>query len=527
MRKLLVLIILILVSIFVNSAFGNEYEYFTMDSYLEFNGKDSYVGKMKGIAQRSDFTVEGLIYLAGDSLSGSTGYGTFLGSSGKNRLLIHTKSGQALAQMGAGDHRSGISPGVNKWIHYAYVYDDTKKEATWYIDGKKGNTHYGEIILEDFYLGYYGSDHYWLNGSLREIRLWNRVLTQTEIQQNRYKKLSGTEDGLIGYWPINEGAGEVVYDKSNKNNDATIYGAKWVIPDSKIINVSKLISKPYSVKKLDYSELFYTRDTDTTSRLSGYAMDENGITLWRNQKDNTYHYHPVSIAQRCLSWIDDYYRTKDDIYIETAIQHADKLIALATERCEPYYLPAYYFPYTFDFPLHDIEEDTMKAPWYSGMAQGQMLSVLSRLYYFTKDERWLDAATKVFSSFMLPPNESLPWTVYVDDEGYYWISEYPLEGEPTAVLNGFIFGIFGIYDYYLFTDNPDAKKIFLAACTTIERYLENYRNEGDISFYCLKHRVKSKKYHNVHIEQLKMLSEMTGNDYFYEMSIAFKNDFSE
>lgn len=128
MRKLLVLIILILVSIFVNSAFGNEYEYFTMDSYLEFNGKDSYVGKMKGIAQRSDFTVEGLIYLAGDSLSGSTGYGTFLGSSGKNRLLIHTKSGQALAQMGAGDHRSGISPGVNKWIHYAYVYDDTKKK---------------------------------------------------------------------------------------------------------------------------------------------------------------------------------------------------------------------------------------------------------------------------------------------------------------------------------------------------------------------------------------------------------------
>ena len=192
-------------------------------------------------------------------------------------------------------------------------------------------------------MGYYGSDHYWLNGSLREIRLWNRVLTQTEIQQNRYKKLSGTEDGLIGYWPINEGAGEVVYDKSNKNNDATIYGAKWVIPDSKIINVSKLISKPYSVKKLDYSELFFTRDTDTTSRLSGYAMDENGITLWRNQKDNTYHYHPVSIAQRCLSWIDDYYRTKDDIYIETAIQHADKLIALATERCEPYYLPAYYF----------------------------------------------------------------------------------------------------------------------------------------------------------------------------------------
>ena len=526
--KIIFLLIMVLL-ILVSSVYGEEASSFK-DFCLFFHGKDNYIGKIEGVLQNNDFTVEALIYIAGDSLSGSTGYGTFLGSSGKNRLLIHTKNGDALAQMGAGNHWSGISPGVNKWIHYAYVYDDTKKEATWYINGEKGNTFSGEINLQDFYLGYYGSDHYWLNGYMKEVRLWNVIRNQKEIQQNMMKELAGSEVGLVGYWPLNEGIGDIAYDKSMNKNDSIIYGANWVLPDidiSETININQLVSKPYIVKKLEYSELPYTRDTNTTSRLSGYTMDENGIMLWNNKRDNTYHYHPVNIAQRCLTWIDDYYRTGSGEFIEKAIKHADKLIDLALVRNEPFYLPSYYFPYTFDFPLHGIQEDTMKAPWYSGMAQGQMLSVLSRLYYFTREEKWLEAARKVFNSFLLLPKNGLPWTVYVDKDGYYWISEYPLEGEPTAALNGFIFGLYGVYDYYLITECAEAKEIFLAACTTIEHYINSYRNEGDISSYCLKHRVKSEVYHNIHISQLNMLYKITNNEYFKEMAIAFQEDTSE
>ena len=35
------------------------------------------------------------------------------------------------------------------------------------------------------------------------------------------------EDGLQGYWKMNEGSGSVVKDFSNEGNDGTIVGATW------------------------------------------------------------------------------------------------------------------------------------------------------------------------------------------------------------------------------------------------------------------------------------------------------------
>ena len=39
--------------------------------------------------------------------------------------------------------------------------------------------------------------------------------------------LSGNESGLVGYWPLNEGNGNITYDKSSYENDGTISGAEW------------------------------------------------------------------------------------------------------------------------------------------------------------------------------------------------------------------------------------------------------------------------------------------------------------
>ena len=36
-------------------------------------------------------------------------------------------------------------------------------------------------------------------------------------------------EGLVGYWPLNEGAGSVAHDRSGNSNDGTIYGSpSWV-----------------------------------------------------------------------------------------------------------------------------------------------------------------------------------------------------------------------------------------------------------------------------------------------------------
>jgi len=49
-------------------------------------------------------------------------------------------------------------------------------------------------------------------GSLNEIRIWNLVRTAVQIRENQYRPLSGAELGLVGYWPVSAGSGEIVGD---------------------------------------------------------------------------------------------------------------------------------------------------------------------------------------------------------------------------------------------------------------------------------------------------------------------------
>ena len=64
----------------------------------------------------------------------------------------------------------------------------------------------------------------WFQGSIDEVCLWNRSLTQTEIQNNMSHHLAGNETGLIGYWTFNETNGSTVTDKSPNRFNGTLQG---------------------------------------------------------------------------------------------------------------------------------------------------------------------------------------------------------------------------------------------------------------------------------------------------------------
>ena len=136
----------------------------------------------------------------------------------------------------------------------------------------------------------------------------------------------------------------------------------------------------------------------------------------------------------------------------------------------------------------------------------------------------LDGLKKIFQSFENLRGNQSPWIVFVDKDGYYWIEEYPVE-PPEQVLNGFIYGIYGVYDYYNLTKDPKAQEIFSAGLTTLKHYLPDFRNPGGMSFYDLKHKRPNQEYHFKHIEQLKMLYKMTGDKFFKEMADNFYHDF--
>jgi hypothetical protein len=269
----------------------------------------------------------------------------------------------------------------------------------------------------------------------------------------------------------------------------------------------------YDINELNYNEMPYAGH-EPVPLDDNRLTDEQGVIVFI-QEGNEY-YHAGQIAQTILRFLDSYIQTNNPEYLDRAKLFAQKLIEISSESKD-----AIYFPCNFDFPLHGQEEEKMIAPWYSGMGQGEALSAFVRLYKITEENEYLEIAEKIFRSFTYLKGENEPWIVYVDEAGYLWIEEYPRE-EPTHVLNGFIFGIYGLYDYYLLKKDTLSKQLLQASITTIRQYISEFRNEGDISFYCLKHKVKSVRYHRIHIDQLAMLYRITGDDYFQTISDDFR-----
>ena len=64
-------------------------------------------------------------------------------------------------------------------------------------------------------------------GQIADVRAWSVAHTQPEIYTSINVRLSGTEKGLVGYWPINDGTGTSV-NELVANADGTIAGgATW------------------------------------------------------------------------------------------------------------------------------------------------------------------------------------------------------------------------------------------------------------------------------------------------------------
>ena len=231
------------------------------------------------------------------------------------------------------------------------------------------------------------------------------------------------------------------------------------------------------------------------------------------------YYHPTQIALKTLSMLDGYMITHNKEYLQTVKKYSNKLLDLSVEINS-----ALYFKFDHVMNLHGYKDQVMEPPYYSGMTQGKILSVFVRLFNIIKNDKYLKISDNIFNSFKSLKGETEPWVIYRDSHGYLWIEEYPMD-IPCNTLNGFIFGIYGIYDYYLLTKNEESKHLLEETIKTVKHYISTYRNEGDVSYYCLKHKVKIPSYHRAHIDQLIQLYKFTGDVYFKDMAEKFYDDF--
>ena len=127
-------------------------------------------------------------------------------------------------------------------------------------------------------------------------------------------------------------------------------------------------------------------------------VDSSGVRVFRFAGETKIWQHPVAQIQYGLINLNSYRLTKNRAYLDIAIANAQRNIDRKVESAG-----AWYFPYDFDFAVHGDTTETLKAPWYSAMAQGQALSLFVRLYEYTKDAKWKAAADATFASLRQAP----------------------------------------------------------------------------------------------------------------------------
>lgn len=238
---------------------------------------------------------------------------------------------------------------------------------------------------------------------------------------------------------------------------------------------------------------------DLTGKVNDKTLlDDKGIAVNLIEGNKTV-YFPISIFQYALGLWDLYLPNNDEEKKQQFLNQCEWIISNQREdgswNC---FEPIGYHQYTV-----------------SSMGQGEAISALVRAYKITGDKKWLDSAQKAMKFMVIPV--SLGGTLLVDGRDYFF-EEYPDEiGNKRSVLNGWIFTLFGIYDYLKVQNDLEVQDIYKKSIDTLARHLKDY-DTGYWSFYDQTGRIASPAYHDLHIALLKALSDLTDQILFKEIA---------
>ncbi len=251
-------------------------------------------------------------------------------------------------------------------------------------------------------------------------------------------------------------------------------------------------------------------------------LDSTGLRIVNMGPNGSRVDHPVAYAQYGISALLEYQSTGDTIWLDRALRHAERLEQMHTERGD-----AWYFPYLFDWTY---AAKNLYAPWWSAMAQGEALSLFVRLYEETGDERWRSAADHTWLSLTQPRSVAEPWGT-MTDQGLLVFEEYAGNLPPLKVLNGHLFALFGVYDYWRLTGDPEAVAYLDGAATTVLEVMPDIRVPGGVSYYCWQDDCSRRywqnpTYHVIHSSQLDTLGRLTGDDRFSQWASLLRADWT-
>ena len=207
---------------------------------------------------------------------------------------------------------------------------------------------------------------------------------------------------------------------------------------------------------------------------------------------------PVMIFQYAFGLLDLYYETEEEKYLKKYRQCADWAIKNQLDN-------GAWDNFSYIYPSHP----------YGAMAQGEGISLLVRAHKLFGDDSYLASAKKALD-FMLTDVNDGGCTQY--DKNGITLLEYQ---HLPAVLNGWIFSWWGIYDYVLATGDTRTKRIMDDSLSTIIKTLPTFKNSY-WSMYDNSGKIASPFYHNLHIAQMQAMYELTGIEIFNQYGKRWK-----
>lgn len=288
--------------------------------------------------------------------------------------------------------------------------------------------------------------------------------------------------------------------------DPSTYPENWFQLDPCVLEEYNVPS--LELIKIEESELFFY-GKEIRNPYPDSVYDKDGIIRYYHRPTGKYFYHPIKLAEEAVfALLNNFMVSGDSVYLKRAMANSNKLQELAEDFGD-----AKLYPYLFEFDLHDIKSERMNPPWYSAMAQGEIMSTYARLYTVTGDSTYLNEATAAFNGMLRFKNNGEPWLSCADSLGNLWLEEYPYD-TPCLTLNGFMFAIIGVYDYWRVTNDARSREILQASLGTLKNRLYEFKVKREPSHYCLRHHGGVSRYHRIHITQLEYFYRITGDEFF-------------
>ena len=266
-------------------------------------------------------------------------------------------------------------------------------------------------------------------------------------------------------------------------------------------------------------EFTYSLGYTTKGMQKAYSMefDDHGIIMMSHYVDDenagTHYYSPVKIAHYALAAYNDYALNGDEKNLQIFNLHIRFLkenYALFNDRDD---LVVWLTPSTnpkYNIPIN----------YKSAIVQGLIMSALVRAYLVNGDSQALDLANKSVNILDIPVEEG---GLLAQSKWGPMFEEYPCLPY-SHVINGFMFCLIGLYDLYLIDKNNSVKQKFDVGISslikTFDDWILPYWSKYDLWDISNDKKVNlaTRHYHFLHVDQLDILSQMSGKDELDQLS---------